>query len=373
MKNRFFSASSVFVVGLLAAGLALGQDAKPSVSFSGYVDADFVSGFAGGGLKDPTHTTGLEIDLTTTVTFNPKLNAVLYTTMNDGIVPAQGAGKTWDDVNFDGVAINWLYNNTTTVMVGDLIYGTGYFNYYGNKRSAVVVGEHAVRGVGVTHGALTVTTGATNLGAGPTQAWGTFAKYDFTFGQGLTLTPSAKYTAGIPGATPINAGLSFDGKVGGLTLSADIAGDYYNEYYDPGFTVLVEPLFASGAYSVAGTIFYNKKGRNTIDSVSPTAPRTTSAVDAGEGSSAAPKVFDDLLLYVEPGYSFNDTYAVGLPLEYHDPDLDLAKDESIVIAPTFYVYPGSGVQWWLWAGVTVPTASGADPIYTAGSEIIFKF
>jgi len=81
MKN------GLFIIGLLAAGLAQAQDGKPTVGFSGYADADFATTFAGGGVKDPVHATGLEIDLTTTVTFNPKLNAVLYTTMNDGIVP----------------------------------------------------------------------------------------------------------------------------------------------------------------------------------------------------------------------------------------------------------------------------------------------
>ena len=128
------------------------------------MDADFATSFAGGGFKDPTHTTGLEIDLTTTVTFSPKVNAVIYTTMNDGAVPAQGAGNTWDDVNFDGAAINWQYDDKTTIFVGDLIYGTGYFNYYLNKRSAVAVGEHAVRGVGFARDGWTVTTGATGLG-----------------------------------------------------------------------------------------------------------------------------------------------------------------------------------------------------------------
>jgi hypothetical protein len=378
MKNGIVSLITATV--LLGAGASSAQEAKPGIAFSGYVDADFVTTFSPGGVSDPVHTTGLEIDLTTTLTFSPKLNAVIYTTMNDGIVPAQGAGRTWDDVNFDGVAFNWQHSPRTTVMVGDLIYGTGYFNYYGNKRSAVVVGEHAVRGAGFTYAGFTLTTGAANLGAVDTagtplrtEAWGTFAKYDFAFGKGLVLTPSAKVVLGVDGATPVNAGLSFDGKFGGLTLSADLAVDYYSADYDPGFAFLLEPLYASGDFSLASTIFYNKKGRSAADSLSPSTPTTTSAQDAGEGSLLAPKAFDDLLVYLEPGFTLSETYAVGLPLEYHDPDLDLSKNEFLFVAPTFYVYPGASVQWWLWAGVTVPTAGGADPSYSAGSEIIFKF
>lgn len=374
MKNGIHNLMAA--AGLLGASLAAGQDAKPSVSFNGYVDADFVTTFPGGGVQDPIHTTGLEIDLTTTVTFTPRLNAVIYTTMNDGIVPAQGAGKTWDDVNFDGATLNWLYNDKLTIYAGDLIYGTGYFNYYGNKRSAVVVGEHAARGAGLSYNGLTVATGAANLGAGPTSAWSTFVKYDLAMGAGGTLTPSAKYTAGIPGATPFVGGISYDGKFGGLSLSADVAANYYSSAFDPGYLVLFEPAFASGKFSVAGSVFYNKKGGQSGGAVlAPNNPATTNPVDAGEGSIAAPKLFDDFFVYVEPGFSLSDTYALGLPLEYHQPDLDADGEpgEGIWVVPTFYVYPGSGVQWWLWAGVVIPAASGLDPVYSAGSEIIFRF
>ncbi|MCD6023741.1 MAG: hypothetical protein K0Q91_657 [Fibrobacteria bacterium] len=381
MKNGIHNLMAA--AGLLGASLAAGQDARPSVSFSGYVDADFVTTFSGGGVQDPIHTTGLEIDLTTTVTFSRRLNAVIYTTMNDGIVPAQGAGKTWDDVNFDGATLNWLYNDKLTIYAGDLIYGTGYFNYYGNKRSAVVVGEHAARGAGFSYGGLTVTTGVSDLGAadstGPllSRTWSTFLKYDLALGaSGGTLTPSFKYTAGAAGATPFVGGLSYDGKFGGLSLSTDVAVNYYSASFDPGYLALFEPSFASGSFSIAATVFYNKKGGQSGDTLlAPNNPSTTLGPDAGEGGLARGKLFDDFFVYVEPGFSLSDTYALGLPLEYHQPDLDADGEpgEGIWVVPTFYVYPGPGVQWWLWAGVVIPTASGLDPAYSAGSEIIFKF
>lgn len=388
MLHRLHRSVPAFPTRAAALALALlplaagAQTAKPSIQFNGYVDADFTTSFQGGGVSDPLHKTGLEIDLTTTVTFNPRVNAVIYTTMNDGIVPGDGAGRTWDDVNFDGAAVNWQYDKKTLVTVGDIIYGTGYFNYYGNKRSAVVVGEHAVRGAGFTRSGLTVATGATNLGlldsagAGiPTNAWGTFVKYDFDLGAGRVLTPSVKYVGGIPGANPVNAGLSFDGKFGDVALSADLAGDYYNASYDPGFTVLLEPSYARGNFSLASTLFYNKKGKNptVATPISPSAPTTTLPADAGENSILPPRHFDDLLVYVEPGLTLSPNYAAGLPLEYHDPDLDASGDDVVKVVPTFYVYPGSGVQWWLWAGVSVPASGGGDPAYSAGSEIIFKF
>src|SRR5690606_13761922 len=79
------------------------------LSFSGYVDADFTTAF-GSTLRDPSHITGLEVDLTTTVNFSPTVTAVIQTTMTDGAVPAQGAGNTWAPVRFDGATLNWKYS-----------------------------------------------------------------------------------------------------------------------------------------------------------------------------------------------------------------------------------------------------------------------
>src|SRR5690606_14863257 len=181
--------------------------ARPAaLSFSGLVDADFVSEF-GDDFGTLRHITGLKLDLATTVTFSPTVAAVIQTTMNDGAVPAQGAGNTWATVRFDGVTLNWKYGDHTVIHIGDLRPGTGYFNYYRNKHTAVVVGEHALRGVGISRSGWTVATGATGLGATDTAGnpvassqWSTFARYDYRIAAGVTLTPSLRYTAGVPGA-----------------------------------------------------------------------------------------------------------------------------------------------------------------------------
>jgi hypothetical protein len=357
--------------------LAAGAQGRPSIQFNGTVDADFATSFAPGGFSDPVHNTGLEIDLTTTVTFSPKLNAVIQTTMNDGIVPAQGAGRTWDDVNFDGVAVNWQYSDKTRITIGDITEGTGYFNYYGNKRSAMVVGEFNLRGASFTRSGFTLSTGATNLGqldstgAGiPTNAWATFLKYDLNLGTGGLLTPSLKYTAGIPGSALINAGLSYEATFGSLTLSTDVAvnADATGDE-DVGYALLFEPGWSSGNFSLAGTVFYKDAGANPAAN----APTATLPPDAGEGSFLPAKALDDVIVYLEPGLTLSKHYAVGLPLEYHDPSTRASNDDYVAVVPTFYVYPGSGVQWWLWAGAAMPLASGSDPSFRAGSELIFRF
>ncbi len=340
------------MAGVLGMGIAVAEDA-PTVSFSGYVDADFASEIK----RSAIHTTGLEIDLTTTVTFNPRLNAVIYTTMTDGVVPAQGDGVWWPVVAFDGVTLNWEYTDGLTIMVGDLIAGTGYFDYYLHKRAAMVVGEHAVRGVGFETGGLLVHTGM----SGP-NSWGTFASYELALGEGLTLTPSALLNMG-DGEVAINGGISFLGEFGDFALKADFGVNHWDDF-DLGYSFLIEPSYSMGNFSLAAALFYSEKG----DNPAPNIPATTLPI-AGMNVP-----FDDFFVYVEPGISLNDTFAFGLPLEYHIEDRSNDDSHSIWVVPTLYIYPGANVEWWVWGQVVVPTTSaGGDPQFFAGSEIIFSF
>ena len=189
------------LVSLLAVE-AFAQTPRRKIGFSGYVDGDFASGF-GTDFSNPTHTSGLEADLTTTVTFSPRLSAFIYTTLNDGAVPSQGAGNTWDDLNFDGVQVNWRYTKATTLMIGDLTSGSGYFNYYRNKRTAAIVSEDKVRGAGFRNGGLMVQTGANpDTTFGGTKGWSTYAEWRSPINSVMTWMPSARYTAGIEDAWP---------------------------------------------------------------------------------------------------------------------------------------------------------------------------
>lgn len=371
--------SAVPALALLAlsgvAHFAQAQSASPApaISFSGYVDADFATSL-GSDFRNPRHLTGLEVDLATTVTFSPTVSAVLYTTMNDGAVPAQGAGNTWAPVKFDGALLNWKYDDKTLVYVGDINQGTGYFNYYLNKRTAAVVGEHTLRGAGFSRAGWTVTTGVTGMGntdtAGaplPTSQWATFAKYEYPLNERVTLTPSAKYTAGVPGATPFVGGLSFDGIFGAVTLSADAAFNYYSTSTDPGYTVLVEPTYARDRFTLAASLFFNDRGDGSA--VAPNHPAQTVTGAA----------LDRAYVYVEPGFALTNRVSVGLPLEYHDAHADvvptLGYDRSVWAVPTLYLYPGSTVQWWIWGQVIKPLSSpvSTDPLFFAGSELIINF
>lgn len=352
----------------LAAALSTPSSAqespRPDLRFGGYVDADF-----SGNLRDGNANTGLEADLTTTATFSPRLNAVLYTTMTDGVVPAQGAGATRAPVRFDGAALNWSCADDLTLHVGDILQGVGYFDYYRNKRAAVVVGERFTRGVGATWGGLTASTGVDSP-----NRWSTFVKYDYALAANMTLTPAVRQTL-VSGASPVEGGLAFAGAFGEngeYGLKADAAANYWSGNYDPGYTLLVEPSWSRDRYSVSATVFYNEKGARPA----PNVPATTLPSPLADSVSALLRggraTFDDFFVYVEPGMALNKTLSVGLPLEYHVPDLDGDAGNAFWAVPTLYVYPGPGVEWWIW-GQGVFHAAGGSPDLYAGSEIIFRF
>ena len=367
--GAFVAATALFA--LSSAQAAAPAQPAPAIRFSGLVDADFYSALGQGKISSPRHLTGLQADLTTTLTFAPGLSADLRTTMNDGVVPAQGAGNTNAPVVFDGAVLNWAYDARTTLHLGDVQHGTGYFRYYLHKRSAVVVGETTLRGAGVTRDNWHVATGTPFGGpgdtVGPSSQWSTFARYTHAFAPNMRITPSLQYTAGVAGATPVTGGLSFEGTFGGdfgtIDVHAHVAGNYHSDATDPGFTVLLEPSWSRGPWSIATTFFLNEKG---------TAPNPPSQTLTGAE-------FDDLLVYVEPGYAFSERLAAGLPLEYHDASAATAAsqgyDQSFWAVPTLYVYPGAGIEWWLWAQVVKPqSGSGSlDPLFFAGSELIFRF
>jgi hypothetical protein len=364
--NGYFRSSrlnKVVLFGLicLIAGESFAQNPRRKIGFSGFVDADFAT-TVGSDLSDPTHTSGLEADLTTTVTFTPRLSAFIYTTLNDGAVPSQGAGNTWDDLNFDGVAFNWNYTKTTTVMVGELISGTGYFNYYRYKRVAAVVSEDHLRGAGFQNGGFQLQTGISRDSTGASKTWSTYAEWKRPINSVMTWTPSARFTQGVPGAWPFELGVTFEGRFENLVkVDAHFGMNYWNNEMDAGTLVLIEPSFSVDRYSFSATLFYNDKGE--VPAKNSTRQTETRVL------------LDDFLFYVEPAYSLNPTFSVGLPLEYHNISLTANRDESIWVVPTLYVYPAKGAEWSVWAKVTKPLVSGSDgyPDYGAGSEISFRF
>jgi hypothetical protein len=348
-----------------AAWLAASAGAQPvprKIGFSGFADGDFVTNF-GSDFSAPATATGLEIDLTTSITFSPRVSAYLYTTLNDGSVPSEGAGNTWDDLNFDGVRVDWRYTKTTTLMIGDLKSAAGYFNYYGYKRVAASVSERQVRGAGFRNGGLVFHTGATQDSNGVTRAWSTYGEWRVPINSVMTWMPAFRYTAGIPSAYPFELGLTFEGRYEDIVrMNAHFALNYWDNFYDAGTVVLIEPSYVYGPWTFSATLWYNDKGEIA-------APNSIHHTVNG-------KWLDDFLFYVEPAYALNRVFSVGLPLEFHNRSLNADRDESLWAVPTLYAYPAAGAQLRVWTRVEKPLRTldvGGMPRYAAGSEISFRF
>lgn len=363
-KHTRFIAPALAVALFLAATTRAQDDpaATPRrrLAFSGMVDADFASDY--GALDQARHLTGLEADLTTQVLLNSRLYAVVRTTLRDGIVPRQGAGNTRPPLDFDGAQVNWKADDETIVMVGDLVGGSGYFQYYRYKRAAAVVGEHSLRGVGVRRGDLLVQGGMATDTAGVRGDWSVFGRWKRPILENVSWTPSLRYTAGIPGAMPFEFGISLDGSFEDvLELHAHTGMQYWSPETDPGTFLLIEPRYTAAPYFFGGTLFVSDKG----EVPSPNVPRATRTWTP----------LDDFLLQVEPGMALNPTFSASVSLEYRNASFNARRDDALWFIPTLYVYPAPRAQWQMWTALTKPLygGSGSAPRLSLGSEIAFTF
>jgi hypothetical protein len=351
-------------------------NAAPEVSYSGYLDADGWADFTG------KYYTNTELDLGLTVKFSDAVSAHVYATANGvystmtdsnkyvmvsgkGNVPA-GYGvpnERWLTMNFDGFDITYA-SPIGTFAVGDIVYQFGKFNYYIYKRKSMITTESFSRGIKYTIGNKTISqdlqigiadkdlyttdvNGATNI---------TFAE-----GQGVGLYYGMRGSSQVAfkDGTDFFAGLEYKGSFGeALALKLDVG--YNSCIFDSKrknfTTILVEPSLSLGSFTTAATAFF---------SLDIAKEENLSAAKFGLG--------DEMFFYVEPGYTFNDHFGIGLPLEYHDPLIDVDNDGAFWVVPTFYIYPIENVQWWLWGQVVKYTDKDADNAFGFGSEIIVTF
>jgi hypothetical protein len=343
----------------------------PSVTFTGYLDADAVADFKG------KYYANTEVDLGMTATFSEKVSAHLYTTVNNcyspsgsGNVPA-GIGKPeerWLNVKFDGFDITYA-SKLGTFTVGDIVYQYGKFNYYIYKRYSMITNENFSRGVKYGVGNDNIFTelqvGITDLDNSTGDIQGSTK-----FGLGGNHSLTAYYC--IRGSSQKSFETGTDFIAGAEYLGA--FGDAFKLKFDFGLqnvkavskdadrptvlSLLLEPSLALGKFSVAATGFL------MID------PDTINSLTAPLYS----KLFDEGFCYVEPGYAFNDYISVGLPIEVHAREIDVKNDDEFWLVPTLYIYPAKNVQWWIWGQmVNYFRNSNEDPAFYAGSEIIVTF
>ncbi|MBN1600529.1 MAG: hypothetical protein JW915_02920 [Chitinispirillaceae bacterium] len=362
LKVSFIPAVSVSVILLSIAAAAA---PAPEVSFSGYLDADGWADFTG------KYYTNTELDLGLTAKFSDAVSAHVYVTAN-GVYSKSGAGsipagsgvpdERWLTMNFDGFDITWA-SPYGTFAVGDIVYQYGTFNYYFYKRKSMITMESFSRGVKYSIGnekfTQDIQAGIADIDQHTADVNGkSMITISETQNAGLFYGIRGSSLSGFKEGSDFFAGLEYNGSFGDkLALKIDIGyNSIAGEERTNLTTILLEPSLSFGKFTVAATAFI---GLDDVDSVNVTADHL------GIG--------DEMFYYVEPGYSVNDHFGIGLPLEYHDPNSDIEKDGAFWIVPTFYIYPIENVQWWIWGQVVKYTDENTDNAYGFGSEIIVTF
>jgi hypothetical protein len=346
--------------------------AAPEVSFTGVFDGDVWADMKGG------YYTNSEIDLGMTVKFSDNVSGHLYTTAwsayapNGGGIPARLGmpNERWVGVAFDGLDITYT-SKFGTFTVGDQVFQYGKFNYYYNKRLSMITPESFTRGLkySLSMGPVTqdVTVGVTDLDGESGDIQGVT---NIALGEkmGLTLMYGARgsTTVGFENGADFFAGLEFKGSFGSaLSLKADVGYLNMKSIVDGADTIrpnvinlLVEPTLTFGKFTTAITGFLSIDEDNS---------------DTTKAYNNVYNLYDSWFLYAEPGYTFTDNFAFGLPVEYHGVAKETGKDNEVWLVPTFYVYPAANVQWWIWGQVVFYADRDIKNAYGLGSEVIFSF
>jgi hypothetical protein len=339
--------------------------AAPEVSFGGYLDADVWGDLTG------VYFANSELDLGMSLKFSEKVAAHVYSTVwsangeHPGSIPAGLAppDERWLAVVFDGFDITFD-TDYGSFAVGDLVYQYGKFNYYLYKRLSMITPESFSRGLsysissGMISAQLLAGIADRNSSTADVQGMAnvTFSE-SASLGVYVGIQNDAMYE--IADGTDFYGGLEFNGAAGEmLSLKFDLG--YKKLAGEDGLSavsVLFEPSLSVGKFSTALSAFYSYDGDDDV-----------------VGAAELFNVGDEMFVYVEPGYSFTDMFAAGLPLEYHAFDMANEDDNQFWAVPTFYVYPTDGIEWWLWGQMIAPLTDEEEDLgWGVGSEIIVNF
>jgi len=250
---------------------------------------------------------------------------------------------------FDGFSLEWTVRRDLTFIFGDMFYSFGSFNYYYWRNPdyyAAVLTTQGVRGLGVRLGK----DGYVYVGAG-----------DSNNKSGRI---AASYAFAVPGINQVNNKFTiapmFDlirggGRFHGYTIGAD--ANYSRSYTDLNYairgiwglhpshgsyvnTFTLEPSFNYKNFNLASTCYWALLSDSTESSKPLTVEQTYTT--------------DERLIYIEPSYSFNKKFSMGMGFEWHKPD----AASWFLIAPTAYLYPTAGVDLSFWISYSI--VSGPD-------------
>jgi len=294
--------------------------------------------------------------------YNAKDNSVDFSRIRHREEAAPISSDRWSPFVFDGISLEWTVSRGLTFIFGDLFYSFGSFNYYFWRNPdyhAAVLTTQGLRGIGARLG----TDGYVYIGASDANDHSArfVASYALTIpgldrvDNKLTMAPmldlikgggrSHRYTVGVD-ANYSRSYTDFNYALRGIYGLHPSHGNYVN-------TFTVEPSLNYKSFSLASTCYWALLS-DSSDAV-PVSVEDTYATD-------------ESLIYVEPSYSFNKKFSMGLGFEWHKPGDDL--DNWFLVAPTGYLYPTAGVDLAFWLSYAI-TEGRNNPGFGISSSVKF--
>jgi len=273
-----------------------------------------------------------------------------------------GSDERFSPFLFDGFSLEWTVRRDLTFIFGDMFYSFGNFNYYYWRNPdyyAAVLETQGMRGLGVRFGK----EGYVYVGAG-----------DSNNKSGRI---AASYAISVPGINQVNNKFTIapmvdfikgGGRSHNYTIGAD--ANYSRSYTDLNYairgiwglhpssgsyinTFTLEPSFNYKNFNLASTCYWALLSDSTESSKPLTIDQTYTS--------------DERLIYIEPSYSFNKKFSMGLGFEWHKPD----TNTWFLIAPTGYLYPTAGVDLSFWIGYSIVMNARDNPGFGISSSVKF--
>jgi hypothetical protein len=263
--------------------------------------------------------------------------------------PIGSDSSRWTPFVFDGISLEWTVNRGLTFIFGDLFYSFGSFNYYYWRNPdyyAAILPTQGLRGLGVRLGDDGyVYLGASNSGSKSGRI-------------------AASYAFAMPGLNKVNNKFTLAPMFDFISGSEDLGrnhrytfgvdANYSRSYTDLNYairgmfglhprhgnlvnTFTVEPSFNYKSFSLASTCYWALLS-DTTEATPITIEDTYST--------------DEKLIYVEPSYSFNKRFGMGLGFEWHKPGNEDLED-WFLIAPTGYLHPTVGMDLSFWISYAI--------------------
>ncbi len=267
----------------------------------------------------------------------------------DAATPIGSDSSRWTSFEFDGISLEWTVSRGLTFIFGDITYSFGSFNYYYWRNPdyyATVLPTQGIRGLGaklgddgyVYLGASDANSKSGRLAASYAFAMPGLNKVNnkFTLAPMLDLIKGGgrphRYTFGVD-ANYSRSYTDLNYAVRGIYGVHPSHGNYVN-------TFTLEPSFNYKDFSLAGTGYWAILSDSADGGIPITVDDTYTP--------------DEKLIYVEPAYSFNKKFSMGLGFEWHKPD-NSEKDleDWFLIAPTGYLYPTAGMNLSFWISYAI--------------------